>query len=118
MKDARGVLVASFLLLISAVFTFLYGGVVAFFPGLVNEPQPLLSTILAAVTLLAAFGIWREQSWGRPLGIAIAAVLLVRDVAFVFSGRPVEVVSVLLDVILLYVLVRGAWGLPGRPVRS
>jgi hypothetical protein len=117
MKDQRAILVASFLLFISAVFTFLYGSIVPFLPGLLDRPEPLGAAILAAVSLVAAVGVWRQQSWGRPLGIAIGAILLVRDVSFVFTGRPIEVVSVLLDVVLLYVLIRGAWGLPERKSR-
>jgi hypothetical protein len=33
-------------------------------------------------------------------------------VLYVATGRSLEVVSVLLDLVLLYVLIRGAWRLP------
>jgi hypothetical protein len=112
LRDPQAVLIAGILLLMSAIFTLLYGPVVPLLPGVVDRPEPLGAVALAAVGLLAAYGIWRREAWGRVLGVAITAILLLRDVLYVATGRSLEVVSVLLDLVLLYVLIRGAWRLP------
>ena len=112
LRDPQAVLIAAVLLVMSAIFTALYGPIVPLIPGLVNRPEPLVAFALAAVALVAAFGVWRRQAWGRMLGLAIAGVLLARDLLYVGTGRSVEIVSVLLDLMLLYVLIRGVWRRP------
>jgi hypothetical protein len=112
LRDPQAVQIAALLLVLSAIFTLIYGPIVPLFPGVVNEPEPGGAAVLSAAGAVAAFGVWRRQAWGRMLGIAITGALLVRDLLFVGTGRSVEIVSVLLDLMLLYVLIRGAWGLP------
>ncbi len=112
LRDPQAVTITTVLLVLSAIFTLLYSPVVPLFPGVVDRPEPLGAAVLSAITLAAAFGIWRRQAWGRALGIGIAGLLLVRDALFVGAGREIELVSVLLDLMLLYVLIRGAWELP------
>jgi hypothetical protein len=112
LRDPQAVLIAAILLVMSAAFTVLYGPIVPLLPGVVDRPEPLAAVAVALVALVAAYGIWRRQAWGRTLGIALTALLLLRDLLYVVSGRSVEIVSVLLDVMLLYVLIRGAWRLP------
>ena len=112
LRDQQAIVIAAVLLGMTAIFTVLYGPIVPLLPGVVDRPQPLAAVALGVVGVVAAFGIWRRQPWGRPLGIALASVLLIRDVLFVVTGRSLEIVSVLLDLVLLYVLIRGTWGLP------
>jgi hypothetical protein len=112
LRDPQAVMITAVLLVLSGIFTLLYSPVVPLFPGVVNRPEPLGAVVISAVSFAAAFGIWRRQAWGRMLGIGITALLLLRDLLFVGSGRSVELVSVLLDLLLLYVLIRGRWGWP------
>jgi hypothetical protein len=116
-RDQQAVTISIVLLVLSGVFTLLYGPIVPLLPGLVDRPEPLGAAVLAAAALAAAFGIWRRAAWGRLLGLATGVVLLFRDLVFVGAGRQLEIVSVLLDLMLLYVLIRGTWGMPGAARR-
>jgi len=104
MTGPRAILLATLLLILAAAFTLLYGGFVPLFPGIVNRPEPVGAAALAAIALVAAIGVYREQPWGRWLGVAIGVVLLARDIGFVASGRTLELLTVGLDVLLLYLL--------------
>ena len=109
LRDPQAVTIALLLLGLAALSTLLYGFVVPLFPPIVTQPVPLGAAALAAVGAAAAFGVWRREAWGRALAIGFAAVLLVRDVLFVVYGRPLELISIVLDVLLLFVLIRGRW---------
>jgi hypothetical protein len=85
----------------------LYAGFIPLLPPVANQPEPVASTAMGLVGLIAAVGLWRWQAWGRWLGIAITLWSVARSIGaiailggFASTGGAVPVPDPLLDVII------------------
>jgi hypothetical protein len=85
----------------------LYSGFLPLLPPIANLPEPLVSSAIGLVGLVAAVGVWRWQTWGRWLGIAITLWSVVRTIGAIAilggmapAGAATVTPDPLLDVIL------------------
>ncbi len=115
------------LLMVVAAYVALSGAISIVYAGFVpippfsDVPVPLVGQVLGTIALVAAIGVFRQQAWGRTLGVLIVAAglgLAVLRVASVASATsPLYAVLTIavdigLSVFVLWVLVR-RW--PSRP---
>jgi hypothetical protein len=63
--------IAALLIGLEGLLGILYAGLLPLLPPIVNVPEPLVSTVIASLGLVAAVGLWRWQTWGRWLGIVV-----------------------------------------------
>jgi len=60
--------------------------------------------ILGLVALLAGFGVLAGQMWARVIGIIMAAVSVIANIAFVAAYPVWSIIVIVLDVIVIYAL--------------
>lgn len=99
--------IAALLIGLEGLLGLLYGGIVPLLPPVVNVPEPMVASLLGLVGLVAAVGLWRWQTWGRWLGIAITLWSVARSIGAIAilagaapAGTAVPVPDPLLDVIV------------------
>jgi hypothetical protein len=59
---------------------------------------------LGLVALLAGFGVLAGQMWARVIGIIMAAVSVIANIAFVAAYPVWSIIVIVLDVIVIYAL--------------
>jgi hypothetical protein len=102
------------LLAFSGAMAIFYAGFLPM-PPLSDAPVPLAWQVLGVIEMVAAIGVFRQQAWGRALGVAIVAVSLGLAVLRPASqasgaGAPEILATLALDVapgvFVLWVLLR------------
>ena len=68
--------------------------------------------LIGLIFLVAAYGFWKGTKWGWWVGIIATALSLIGSVVSLATGNFTSVVSLLIDLLLLYYLTRAhvkAW---------
>lgn len=126
-ESARGegwVLFAGVMILVAGILNVIHGiGAIDDSAFFVQESSYLLFTSLSAwgwiiliigvIQVLAAFGIWQGELWGRVVGIVSAGLSAIAILLFVNAYPFAAFMVFIIDLLVIYGL--AAYG--GRPVR-
>lgn len=115
-------------LVLNGISLSLYLGSLGAAPAWAPDPLPAIGAVTGVAAFAAAVGVFRQQAWGRWLGIALVVGWLARDAALLegwistgYVGLERSSPNVLLDIVLpiavnlivLWLLVR-RWPAPSQ----
>ncbi len=115
-RRPRGIVILAILQVLASLALLLVGLAVMAAGGLVVSPDLLPGTsalalgatliLLGLISFVIAGGLWSLKPWARTLGIIFAIGALVAGIASMATGNYDDVVSVIIDLLLLWYLTR------------